>query len=369
MLDTLCNFNEKEMKPMKAVILETRKNKAVALSDDGRVKEILNKNYKIGQTIEMERNTMKKMSKKYRNIAGGIAASLVILLGGGTAYAYNTPVAHVSLDVNPSITYSINSFNKVISEESNLDAVDILQTIEWNGKNINQVLEDTILALKEKNYLKNGTWYEDSIIIGVNATSAKNEEKLILAIKNKLATMVAEETGKEIDTDLDLEDVVTAIGAKRVEAAAQLSKDLGYKVTPGKLNLVQKLYASDPELAGTTVTSDAAIWFEGSVKDIMAQIKANKFKQKGMTPKGIDVDSDINGNGNNGNGNNGNGNGNINNNGNDKGKVKANDDTDLDMDEDTDSKVMEKVRNQNAIQNRTSPEAIETDNEEIDTEE
>src|SRR5665648_212491 len=207
MLNTLCNFNEKEMRSMKAVVLDIKKNKAVALSDDGMVKEVNNKNFRIGQTIEMEKKSMKKMSKKYRNIAAGVAASLVILLGGGTAYAYNTPVAHVSLDVNPSITYSVNVFNKVIAEESNLDAVDILQTIDWDGKNINKVVEDTILALKEKNYLENDTWYEDSIIIGVNATSTEKEEQLILAIKDELAKIVAEETDKEIDK-ADLEEVV-----------------------------------------------------------------------------------------------------------------------------------------------------------------
>src|SRR5665648_425362 len=213
MLNTLCNFNEKEMRSMKAVVLDIKKNKAVALSDDGMVKEVNNKNFRIGQTIEMEKKSMKKMSKKYTNIAAGVAASLVILLGGGTAYAYNTPVAHVSLDVNPSITYSVNAFNRVIDKESNSDAKDILQTIDWDGENINKVVNDTISALKDADYLENDEWYEDSIIIGVNATSIDKEEQLILAIKEELAKFVAEDTDKEIAAaDLDLDETVIGIG-------------------------------------------------------------------------------------------------------------------------------------------------------------
>jgi len=372
MFNTLCNFDEKEMRSMKAVVLDIKKNKAVALSDDGMVKEVTSKNFRIGQTIEMETQSMKKMSKKYRNIAAGIAASLVILLGGGTAYAYNTPVAHISLDVNPSVTYSVNAFNRVIDViGANTDAEAFLQTIDWDGENINKVVEDTILALKEANYLDNNEWYKDSLIIGVNATSTDKEEQLILAIKNELAKIVAEETDKKIDT-ADLEEVVIGIGAERVADAAKLSEDLGFAVTPGKLNLVQKLNASYTELEKEALTSsEAAIWLKGSVKDIMAQIKANRIAHKAITSEGIDADlpgndSDNKGNNNNMNSNdninnnsnmNNNGNGNINNNGNDKGNVNANDDTD--MNENVNE--MDKVRNPNANENSISHGVIETE--------
>ena len=372
MFNTLCNFDEKEMRSMKAVVLDIKKNKAVALSDDGMVKEVTSKNFRIGQTIEMETQSMKKMSKKYRNIAAGIAASLVILLGGGTAYAYNTPVAHISLDVNPSVTYSVNAFNRVIDViGANTDAEAFLQTIDWDGENINKVVEDTILALKEANYLDNNEWYKDSLIIGVNATSTDKEEQLILAIKNELAKIVAEETDKKIDT-ADLEEVVIGIGAERVADAAKLSEDLGFAVTPGKLNLVQKLNASYTELEKEALTSsEAAVWLKGSVKDIMAQIKANRIAHKAITSEGIDADlpgndSDNKGNNNNMNSNdninnnsnmNNNGNGNINNNGNDKGNVNANDDTD--MNENVNE--MDKVRNPNANENSISHGVIETE--------
>ena len=337
---------------MKAVVLDIKKNKAVALSDDGMVKEVNNKNFRIGQTIEMEKKSMKKMSKKYRNIAAGVAASLVILLGGGTAYAYNTPVAHVSLDVNPSITYSVNAFNRVIDvDRTNPDGEAILQTMVWDNENISDVIENTISALKEAKYLENDEWYKDSMIIGVNATSKDKENQLILAIKNELAKFVAEDTDKEI-VAADLDETVIGIGAERVADAAQLSEDLGFAVTPGKLNLVQKLSASYTE---ELTSSEAAVWLEGSVKDIMAQIKANRIAARSTTTEALDAvmtedDSDNNSNGNANN----NGNGNINNNGN------ANVD-DVDLDENTTE--IEKVRNENANENSISHGAIETEND------
>ena len=334
---------------MKAVVLEIKKNKAVALSDDGMVKEVFNKNYKIGQTIEMERKIMSKINKKYRNIAAGIAASLVILLGGGTAYAYNTPVAHISLDVNPSVTYSVNAFNRVIAVENNSDAKDILQTIKWNGEDINKVVEDTISALKEAKYFENEKWYEDSIIIGVNATSTNKEKQLINAIKNELAKIVAEDTDKKIDT-ADLNEVVIGIGAQRVADASKLSVDLGFPVTPGKLNLVQKLDDSYIKLGNAHLTSsEAAVWLKGSVKDIMAQVKENRFAQKGVTPKAINADLSGNDSVNNGN----NGVNNINRN------INANNNANKNKSE----SELEMERNTNLNQNILTPKAIETDEE------
>jgi hypothetical protein len=324
------------MKFMKAVVLEIKKNKAVVLSDDGMVKEVMNKNYEPGKTIEMERKIMSKMNKKYGKIAAGIAASLVIMLGGGTAYAYNTPVAHVSLDVNPGMIFSVNAFDRVIDVEmANKDAEGILLEIDWDGKNINNVIKDTISALKEENYLENEEWYSDSLMITVNATSTQKGEKLELGIKNELAKIVADETGKVIDS-ADLEENVIGVGAERVALASELG------VTPGRLNLVQKLYDSDPELAGTAVTSNTAILFDGTVKDIMAKIKANRL---GTTPKGIDVgntdDSNIKNNGNNGNVN-------VN--------TKENNDVEIEME-----KERKANPNQKMSENFTSLESIETD--------
>ena len=276
---------------MKAVILEIEGKKAVALSDDGLINGIRNKGYTVGQTIEMEARNMTKTTKKFTKMAASVAAALVILLGGGTAFAYNAPAAHVSMDVNPSITYTLNMFDRVIDVEmANEDAEEILDTIDWDGEELEVVVERTIAALKDKDYLDTDNWYDDSITIGVNSDSERTEKRLVKAIKDELENIIFEETGDEVDLE-ENDVVVVGVGEERVAEAARLSEELDMKVTPGKLNLVQKLGESYENAGEDPLNTDEEMgaWLEKPVKEIMAQIKANKGtgNPDQVTPPGL----------------------------------------------------------------------------------
>jgi len=180
--------------------------------------------------------------------------------------------------VNPSIMYSVNAFDKVIAVEMSNEDADrvIVDTIDWDGQELAVVIERTIQALNDANLLTNTEWYEDSIMIGVNSDSEKTEQKLIKMIRNELQDIVSEESGVEI-AETDLEESVVGIGAERVAEAAALSESLGFDVTPGKLNLVQKLNASLTDSGKDALTTtESAILLEGSVKEIMAQLHRNK---------------------------------------------------------------------------------------------
>lgn len=284
---------------MKAVVLETKKNRAAVLSDDGIIAEIRNKGYAAGQSIEMEELSMIKINRRWTKTVAGLAASLVILIGGGTL-AYTTPVAHVSVDVNPSIMYSVNAFDRVIAVEmSNTDADVILDTIGWNGEKLSVVIEKTIDALKDKNYLLDKNWYETGLLIGVNSTSADREQRLIVAIKNELQDIIFDETTQNVDLD-DCENLVVGIGEDRVQQASDLSDELDCDVTPGKLNLVQKLDASLIASGKAPLTdAEIATWINMPVQEIMAQIKANKAlinpkttTEEGIHPDAVDGDED-----------------------------------------------------------------------------
>ena len=96
---------------MKAVIVEIKNDFAAILSDDGRILKVRNNNYAIGQVIEMNQNKLFK-TRKFAAIAASAAA--FILLCGTSAWAYMTPYSYVSLDVNPSIEYSLNRFDRVL---------------------------------------------------------------------------------------------------------------------------------------------------------------------------------------------------------------------------------------------------------------
>ena len=275
---------------MKAIIMETDRKQAVAMSEDGMVRHIRNRGYEIGQSIEIGEMNIMKMKSRTRNLVAGIAAAVLITAGGGTAYAYNNPVAEVSVDVNPSIVYTVNTFEKVIKAKAIDDeAVPVLDTIEWNGEDLDKVLDSTIAALKEKEYLDQKDWYESGIVIGVHADSAKKEKQLIRGISERLEQIIFEDTAKEVD--LDEEDgPVIGIGEERVQEAARLSEELNMEITPGKLNLIQK-WSKSYELIGEDALTEAAIetWIEEPVKDIMAQIKENRQAEKEdkTTPPGL----------------------------------------------------------------------------------
>lgn len=277
---------------MKAIIMETDRKQAVAMSEDGRIRHIRNRGYEIGQSIEIGERNIISMKNRTRNLVAGIAAAVLITAGGGTAYAYNNPVAEVSVDVNPSIVYKINTFGDAIDavavdEDSKL----VLEIVDWDGEDIEKVLNNTIKALKKQGYLSEENWYEEGIVIGVSAKSTDKEEQLIEGIRNRLERIVSEETNKEVD--LDTEDgPVIGIGEDRVLEAARFSEKFGIEITPGKLNLVQKLSKSY-ERIGEDALTEAAIenWIEEPVKDIMAQIKENRQaeaeKEDKTTPPGL----------------------------------------------------------------------------------
>lgn len=287
---------------MKGIVLETNKNEAAVLYEDGTVSKIKNRHYEKGQVVNM--------NKKFKLIAktGSIAAALAI--SAVTGFAYTAPATYVSLDVNPSIEYKLNSFDRVISVVAvNDDGEKIVNELDLKNDKIAKAVSKTIDKLKKEGYLT-----EDEYSGIVIAVSNKNEEK-----SDELAKDIEDEINKdeekdeeeikdeedlkdedeveddekdneeedkdeeldeddEKDTDEEKEDiqiVVEAVGRERVEEARKLN------VTPGKLNLVQKLIASTDEFDDINEEQLQEL-LELSVKEINKMTQAFK--------KGLDVE-------------------------------------------------------------------------------
>ncbi len=120
---------------MKAVVVEIKNNYAAVLSDNGCISKVKNKNYVIGQVIYIR--SEKSFSKKMVTIAASAAALFV--LGTGT-WAYAAPYSYVSLDVNPSIEFTVNRFDRVIRVKAvNDDGEELLKNI-----NLNDLKNETI---------------------------------------------------------------------------------------------------------------------------------------------------------------------------------------------------------------------------------
>lgn len=105
---------------------------------------------------------------------------------------------------------------------------------------------------------------EEGVI--VITTSSKNSEraKELAETLENIVNEVCKENNYAVTVNAE------AIGAERVAKA----KELG--VTPGKLNLVEKLIESSEDPDSVYLNE----WLNKSVKDIMAEIKQNKQQNK-----------------------------------------------------------------------------------------
>ena len=97
---------------MKAVIVDLNGNDAVALRDDGQFEKIKNKNYTIGQELTIQSQVIR--FPKQAAVAASVAI-VVAACGSMGSYTWSNPISYVSLDINPSIAYSLNEFNRVIA--------------------------------------------------------------------------------------------------------------------------------------------------------------------------------------------------------------------------------------------------------------
>lgn len=247
---------------MKSVVVEIKAGYAAVLSEDGCISKVKNKNYFIGQVIEMKSSKFKNINKL---VMCSALTAMIAIAGGITLWAYKTPYSYVSLDVNPSIEYSLNRFDKVISVTAvNDDGQEILNELELDkleNQNIENAVAETVNQISEDGYFDNSidNDIEGGIIIATSGEDVEKSEELAEKLQENLENEI-----KEIGKDIKLETI--SVGLERVQKA----KELG--VTPGKLNLVEKLQNSsvDPE----SIILDE--WLNKPVKEIMSAIKENK---------------------------------------------------------------------------------------------
>lgn len=216
---------------MKAVITEIRGAKAAVLQDDGSIRLLENKNYKIGQVIEVKTSTWYKKATSW--VAA--AAAMLLVTTGAVSYAYLNPVATVNLDVNPSIEFKVNSFEKVLNVKAlNDDGEQILLGLDLKGMDIDEAIDAAIDEMVAKEYLDKGD-DQANVMISVTHKNDEKLEELTVYLDGKINAYVKSEG---IEASVEVEGV----GAERVALAATLTGD--YVMTPGKLNLLEKLNAA-----------------------------------------------------------------------------------------------------------------------------
>ena len=149
------------------LLLNENINLSMDLSSRQRIEESVKK--KAGYLSK--KNTF---NNKIKNILGGtymkrkiaLAASIAVAFSlGGGVYAYaKTPVAYVSLDINPSVELGVNAFDTVVSAEAyNEDGEKVLE-----GTNLVNTKVDNAVSTVITNAISDGYIKEDS----TNVTTA-----------------------------------------------------------------------------------------------------------------------------------------------------------------------------------------------------
>lgn len=193
-------------------------------------------------------------------IKAGFVAAIFIFAAG--AFAYYTPTSYVSLDVNPSLEYTINMFDRVLVVKAvNDDGKDIIFNLELKNKKIAKAVEETIDKLIEEGFITKDE--NAGIIISVSNSDGNKADDLVNKIKESTLSYLKNK-GETAQVEAE------AVGLARVEEARKLG------ITPGKLNLIEKLKNSSS-------TPDSIVieeWVDKPVKEINKTIKENRKAEK-----------------------------------------------------------------------------------------
>lgn len=203
-------------------------------------------------------------------------AACMALLFIGSGFAYATPASYLSVDINPSVELGINTFGLVVSAEAlNKDGEDVLSGIDVKGTKAKKAVNIIVDAATDKGYLKD----DGSSVVLITAADDDKEKA------DKL-TREAEEGTK----DALAENGTSAEVSQAVISQARRDAAIEADISPGKMNLIQKLWEAT-ENDGVAATEDDftkdvifdfakaefgesdKTYAESSVKDIMKAIK------------------------------------------------------------------------------------------------
>ncbi|MBE5848776.1 MAG: anti-sigma factor domain-containing protein [Lachnospiraceae bacterium] len=231
---------------MKAVILDTDKNEATVMTEGGDIIGIKNNGYEIGQEIILRRRKKRASINRITGIVSAAAAALVIT-GGIGGYTYYTPYGTVSLDVNPSIEYTINRFDRVLDVTGiNDDGDDILFELDTKSlinRNIETAIEDTIEQIDAEGYFSD----EDGnyVVLTANTKEEAHTDTLLSNLDNNV---------KQRE---NLEPISFKVSDDEITEAHSQG------ISPGKKMMVDRLEGVSDEKI------DRGEWNRRSVRDIV----------------------------------------------------------------------------------------------------
>ena len=203
---------------MKGIVLEIKKGRCVVMKKDKTFVEIRDRNYKIGQEIEI-----KKFS--YSKYAAAACIALFLSTSSFLGYnAYSTPTSYIYMDINPSIRLDLNRFGRVIDIVAlNKDAEDMIANHNISKGSADKCMAEIIDVCKEYKYINetNG-----DVSVSVRTDSNKIENRVLQTVKN-LEQDSLKVSVSDIDEKENSEAIKYNISAKRLEAVKKYTKTFG----------------------------------------------------------------------------------------------------------------------------------------------
>lgn len=252
---------------MKAVVLDITGSEATVMTHAGDIIGINDLGYEIGQEITIEdkkRPTDNFALRISRFMPAVAAAAAVIVILGGSGYVYYKPYGTVSLDVNPSIEYTINRFDRVLDVNGvNDDGSEIVSELDiksLKNKDIETAIEETITQIEADGYMEE----EDGNYVVVTANTGRDEhtDRLI----DKLDRTVAGHKG--------VEPIAVKVSADELNEAHRQGVSAGKKVMVDRLS----------EASGEAI--DREEWNRRSVKEIVKEYDRIKDGGRENKPDG-----------------------------------------------------------------------------------
>jgi hypothetical protein len=251
----MCDEIKSGVVSMKAVIVDIKGKYAVVLDKQGGFKKIRNSGQlRVGYEIELPQQTLLNFNKVTK--IASIAAVFVGILGLSIGiYSYSLPYSYVNVDINPSIEITTNIYDRIIGVEGlNEDGKKLVKVDSYMNKSLKDGVEQVLETAVKEGYIK-----QDSLNAVIFTVSSKNEIK-VEGIQKSLESTASQKLEAEgAETEVLIEKVDTE---KRVKTESQ-------GISPGKLNLINKLAEVDSEVK-------VEDFKDKPVKEIMRLIKESR---------------------------------------------------------------------------------------------
>lgn len=261
------------MKRQKGIVLNISNKKAIILTPDG---QFLEQKFSgqpplIGSEIEYTSHTNRR-NLLMLGIAAVLMLTFIPLLAMQLFIYPQTPVAYVTVDINPSIEMGLNRYDNVISTKGlNQEGIELLNKVNLLNLNVEKALEIvTEEAIREK-YIN--TDKENAVIISYSKKETKQKALAQKTPDNEAKTDLALEKG------VILENKVKEVIERNKQQAIVEIVHVSHKV---------RKEADELGLSTGKYTLMLEAWDEGleiSLESIKGNSVINVIKETGVNPR------------------------------------------------------------------------------------